>query len=293
MNDVSTRTKLKNAIAQNLSRQLFPYNYLSVSLIPENKGLNVQFLAPKTFGEFPFRMEVLNELDLVIQWLNEHSEVRYVMFALESDYQCFEPEMYQGLSETEITQLLLKLRLINSKILKLEQTTVFHLKRGIEGVMIELALACDTRMAYRDAELTFNHVHYGFAPCSLGVELLAGLVGTSRTRDWILTGRTIAPHELYHSGLVALFSDGLDDEQQFINRIAASSNHARVQTKMAINELLMRERWNKLTNIEVESLDSGDFHESLRSRKEETQAQFIDVNKLRAARPLTMDIEIK
>ena len=70
------------------------------------------------------------------------------------------------------------------------------------GVGLELALACDFRIASDDVELALPEVKLGMIPGSGGTQRLARLVGLGRAKDMIMRGRRIAASEALALGLV-------------------------------------------------------------------------------------------
>jgi 2-oxoglutaroyl-CoA hydrolase len=70
------------------------------------------------------------------------------------------------------------------------------------GVGLELALACDLRVAADDVELGLPEINLGMIPGSGGTQRLARLVGLGRAKDMILRGRRIGAEEALAWGLV-------------------------------------------------------------------------------------------
>lgn len=71
------------------------------------------------------------------------------------------------------------------------------------GVGLELALACDLRVAADDTVLGLPEITLGMIPGSGGTQRLVHLVGLSRAKDAILRGRRIQADEALQWGLVA------------------------------------------------------------------------------------------
>jgi len=70
------------------------------------------------------------------------------------------------------------------------------------GVGLELALACDFRIAADDVELALPEIKLGMIPGSGGTQRLARLIGLGRAKDAIMRGRRIAAQEAFALGLV-------------------------------------------------------------------------------------------
>ena len=97
--------------------------------------------------------------------------------------------------------------------LALEQATVTRLARlpmptiaAIEGNALggglEIALACDMRLAAEQARLGLPEVRLAVIPGAGGTQRLARVVGLARARELILTGRVLDATEAERIGLV-------------------------------------------------------------------------------------------
>jgi 2-oxoglutaroyl-CoA hydrolase len=70
------------------------------------------------------------------------------------------------------------------------------------GVGLELALACDFRIAANDVELGLPEVKIGMIPGSGGTQRLARMVGLGRAKDLVMRGRRVAAEEGLAIGLL-------------------------------------------------------------------------------------------
>ena len=77
------------------------------------------------------------------------------------------------------------------------------LRGYVFGVGLELALACDFRLAADDVQLALPEVRLGMIPGSGGTQRLARLVGLGRAKDVIMRGRRIEADEALALGLVS------------------------------------------------------------------------------------------
>src|SRR6266540_4705162 len=97
------------------------------------------------------------------------------------------------------------------------------------GVGLELALACDFRIASDDVELGLPEVKLGMIPGSGGTQRLVCLIGLGRAKDLIMRGRRVAAEEAHALGLVTevvtpdvldAAVDGLIDELRALSPLA-------------------------------------------------------------------------
>jgi len=90
------------------------------------------------------------------------------------------------------------------------------------GGGLELALACDFRLAGPNAKLGLPEIKLGLIPGYGGTQRLPRLVGEARALDMILSGRTVGAAEAERIGLVNRLADG--------DLIAAGAAFAREMT---------------------------------------------------------------
>ncbi|AVG24222.1 enoyl-CoA hydratase [Pontimonas salivibrio] len=71
------------------------------------------------------------------------------------------------------------------------------------GGGLELALACDIRIASEDAVFGMPEVSLGSLPGSGGLQRLPEVVGVGIATEWVLSGRRVSAQEAYQRGLVS------------------------------------------------------------------------------------------
>jgi 2-oxoglutaroyl-CoA hydrolase len=87
---------------------------------------------------------------------------------------------------------------------------VAALQGYVFGVGLELALACDFRVAAPDVQLGLPEATIGMIPGSGGTQRLTRLIGLGRAKDAIMRGRRIGAEEARELGLVTEVADDLD-----------------------------------------------------------------------------------
>jgi len=116
---------------------------------------------------------------------------------------------------------------------------VAELRGYVFGVGLELALACDFRLAAEDVQLAQPEVRLGMIPGSGGTQRLARLIGLGRAKDVIMRGRRIAAEEALALGLVTevVPADGLDAAvTRLLNELAELPPLALAMAKRVLNQ---------------------------------------------------------
>ncbi|MGH8991347.1 MAG: enoyl-CoA hydratase/isomerase family protein [Acidimicrobiia bacterium] len=108
------------------------------------------------------------------------------------------------------------------------------------GVGLELALACDLRLAADDTVLGLPEITLGMIPGSGGTQRLAHLIGLSRAKDVILRGRRIGAGDALAWGLVSevVTLGELDDRVRAVaGELAAKAPLAMRVAKRVLNHV--------------------------------------------------------
>jgi enoyl-CoA hydratase/carnithine racemase len=107
------------------------------------------------------------------------------------------------------------------------------------GGGLELALACDFRVAGPAVEMGLSEVKLGIIPGGGGTQRLSRLVGIGRAKDLILTGRRLNAAEAFSFGVVTrLAPEGrlLETATSLAEAVAANAPLAVAAAKQAIDE---------------------------------------------------------
>ena len=106
------------------------------------------------------------------------------------------------------------------------------------GAGLELAVACDFRIATRRSEFAFPEVRLGMIPGSGGTQRALRLIGMTRAKLFMLTGQRISAERAEAWGLItqAVSDDGLDAAVQALaGELAARAPLALRTLKMVLN----------------------------------------------------------
>jgi enoyl-CoA hydratase/carnithine racemase len=84
----------------------------------------------------------------------------------------------------------------------IEKPVIAAMHRYVPGLALEVALACDFRIATQDCELGLPEVKLGLVPDVGGTTRLVRTVGRAKAKELILTGRMIPASEALQMGLL-------------------------------------------------------------------------------------------
>jgi enoyl-CoA hydratase len=87
-------------------------------------------------------------------------------------------------------------------VAKLKQPVIAAIRGDATGIGLELALACDIRIATEGARFGFPQIRAGRIPSNGGTQRLPRLIGPSNAIEMILTGELINAEEARRLGLI-------------------------------------------------------------------------------------------
>ena len=148
------------------------------------------------------------------------------------------------------------------------------------GVGLELALACDIRIAADDVQLALPEATIGMIPGSGGTQRLARMIGLGRAKDMIMRGRRMGADEALAVGLVTevVAPDGL--EAAVAALVDELSRHSPLALAMAKRVLNTAYDGPMHVGLELEGLAYGllqqthDFREGVQAFGEKRRPEF-------------------
>jgi 2-oxoglutaroyl-CoA hydrolase len=148
------------------------------------------------------------------------------------------------------------------------------------GVGLELALACDFRVAADDLQLGFPEVTIGMIPGSGGTQRLARLVGLGRAKDIVMRGRRFAAEEALALGLVTEVVTAAELDDAVSRLLDELSRHSPLALAMAKRVLNQAYEGPLSQGLELEGLAYGllqqthDFKEGVEAFTEKRKPEF-------------------
>lgn len=167
-----------------------------------------------------------------------------------------------------------------TRLEELEKPVIAAIEGACVGGGLELALACDLRVASTDARFGFPEVKLGMIPDLGGTVRLARLVGPSLAKEWILTGRQYPASRAFELGLVNELvppGEALDRARAIALELAANAPIALAWAKRVIDRSLgtsLRDGLELEQDAMTELLPSADLEEGVAAFLEKRPPRF-------------------
>jgi enoyl-CoA hydratase / 3-hydroxyacyl-CoA dehydrogenase len=144
------------------------------------------------------------------------------------------------------------------RLSEMPKLTIAVLKGYTLGGGLELALACDLRLATDDVEIGFPELTRGLVPAWSGSQRLPQLLGLSRANSLILTSERINGKRAYEIGLVnRLLPQGDPDDDAVKYAAGLASTQAPVATMLAKKLLNKGAEVPSDVGLEMEAMAAG------------------------------------
>ena len=157
---------------------------------------------------------------------------------------------------------------------------VARLQGYVFGVGLELALACDFRVAADDVQLALPEATIGMIPGSGGTQRLARMIGLGRAKDIVMRGRRVHADEALALGLVGAVVPAEELDAAVASLLDELRRHSPLSLAMAKRVLNSAYDAPLHVGLELEGLAYGllqqthDFREGVRSFVEKRPPEF-------------------
>ncbi|CAH0347429.1 enoyl-CoA hydratase [Bacillus sp. CECT 9360] len=228
-------------------------------------------------------LTLLNDLSDVLKELQSDPAVRCVILTGAGDKAfCAGADLKEraGMNETEVTQTVKLIGDTISGIEILPQPVIAAINGSAFGGGLELALACDIRIAVETAKMGLTETSLGIIPGAGGTQRLPRIIGTAKAKELIFTARRIDAFEAERIGLICKVADNdqlLNEAISMANEIARNAPIALQAAKKAINQGIETDLATGLKIEEIcyrETLHTSDRLEGLNAFKEKRKPVF-------------------
>ncbi|MCS5501853.1 enoyl-CoA hydratase [Lysinibacillus sp. A4] len=202
-------------------------------------------------------IQLLHELSDTLDQINGDPAVRVVLLtgAGEKAF-CAGADLKErkGMSDRQVKQIVQLIGATVAKVETLAQPVIAVLNGVAFGGGLELALACDLRIAATHVKLGLTETSLGIIPGAGGTQRLPRLIGLGKAKELIYTARRLNAEEAENYGIIEYVYEGhevLDKAQQLALEMAKNAPLSLVQAKVAINQGV---EVDLATGLKIESL---------------------------------------
>lgn len=202
-------------------------------------------------------VQLLHELSDTLDQINGDPAVRVVLLtgAGEKAF-CAGADLKErkGMSDRQVKQIVQLIGATVAKVETLAQPVIAVLNGVAFGGGLELALACDLRIAATHVKLGLTETSLGIIPGAGGTQRLPRLIGLGKAKELIYTARRLSAKEAEKYGIIEYVYEGhevLDKAQQLALEMAKNAPLSLVQAKVAINQGV---EVDLATGLKIESL---------------------------------------
>jgi len=202
-------------------------------------------------------VQLLRELSDTLDQINGDPAVRVVLLtgAGEKAF-CAGADLKErkGMSDRQVKQIVQLIGATVAKVETLAQPVIAVLNGVAFGGGLELALACDLRIAATHVKLGLTETSLGIIPGAGGTQRLPRLIGLGKAKELIYTARRLNAEEAENYGIIEYVYEGhevLDKAQQLALEMAKNAPLSLVQAKVAINQGV---EVDLATGLKIESL---------------------------------------
>lgn len=143
------------------------------------------------------------------------------------------------MSEDEVFETVELIGQLTTKVEQMKMPTIAALNGAAFGGGLELALACDLRLAKKNISMGLTETSLAIIPGAGGTQRLPRLIGIGKAKELIYTSKRISSEKAYQIGLI----EQIFPEENFLNavidyakKIAKNGPIALQQAKLAINK---------------------------------------------------------
>lgn len=189
-----------------------------------------------------FNFTTLSDLHEIVDHIRTNSHIRVVIFT-GSGEKAFsvgaDLKERKTLSEEEVRRNVYKIGEVCNSIDLLPQPTIAAINGFAFGGGMELALACDFRIAASGVLMGLTETSLAIIPGAGGTQRLPRLIGQAKALELILTAKRVNAEEALSYGLVNEVSEKdklLEISFSFAERMLANGPLALIQAKFAVKQ---------------------------------------------------------
>ena len=201
--------------------------------------------------------QLLTELSATFDEVNRDPAIRVVLLSGAGEKAfCAGADLKErhGMSDRQVKEMVQLIGATVAKVESLAQPVIAVINGVAFGGGLELALACDLRIAATHAKVGLTETSLGIIPGAGGTQRLPRLIGIEKAKELIYTARRLHAEQAKSYGIVTYVCEGHELREkavQLAGEIAKNAPLALVQAKLSINQGL---EVDLTTGLKIESL---------------------------------------
>lgn len=227
--------------------------------ICQNQYVDVEFInnriallkINRSKDENAINMNIVHDLKEHIIQLKNNENVQCVVITGHDKYFATGTDVHElkGLSVSEAYQYARQLKALYKMIATSPKPFIAAIQGYCLGAGLELALACDIRIADQSAKFGFPEVDLGIIPGNGGIQRLIDLTGHSIASQFLMTGEIIDAYQAKNLRLINFVAENvLKSALHLAEKIAEKSSHT-----ISVIKKLVRQKQMKTTDVDLDS----------------------------------------
>lgn len=202
-------------------------------------------------------VQMLQEINEALEAIHYDHSIRAVIVTGEGEKAfCAGADLKErkGMNEEETRKTIALIGKTVNHFELLAQPVIAAINGVAFGGGLELALACDIRMASSTAKIGLTETALGIIPGAGGTQRLPRLIGMGKAKELIYTARRLSAEEAYQYGIIEHIvepQDLLEQAKELAREIAKNAPLSLIQAKTAINQGMQTDI---STGLQIESL---------------------------------------
>jgi enoyl-CoA hydratase len=149
-------------------------------------------------------LDTLQEIEDAFRWAEASEEIKIIVIKGAGEKSFASGADIKQLQQRKMLDALIPgMQGLYKKIQQCSKVTIAAVEGYALGGGCELALACDIRVATKNAKFGLPELNLGIIPGAGGTQVLSRIIGKGRALDMILTGKMINGEEAERIGLVS------------------------------------------------------------------------------------------
>ncbi|SEH13589.1 Enoyl-CoA hydratase/carnithine racemase [Natronorubrum sediminis] len=218
-----------------------------------------------------FREQTIAELNDAIRVANEDERVYVVVLTGAGDGFCAGaditemPDWHEEMSKEDYAGYLWGVQNVVRQLRAMEKPSIAAVGGPAIGAGCDFALACDMRVVGPNAILREGFVRVGLVPGDGGAWLLPRLIGESKAKEYLLTGKDIEPDDAVDLGLAVEEADEpLEAALDLAADVLSLPAHAvRRTNELVDSEQTFEDYCERAIEYQWECVNDAEHHEAI------------------------------